>query len=138
MKIRWCWRCKMNVPMLDRTELQLCLKARQLGRPFIIKELEKRKITNRQWLENGLKSYKSQQYFIEMYRILTRSDETNPNAIWHHIIDEHGPDCPDCGKPLRTNRARYYVACGFGKEDFTNRDTKPLVERKPELFKSQQ
>lgn len=137
MKIRWCWRCKMDVPMLSRKEFQLCLKARQLGRPFIRKEIEKRNITDYKWLDNGLKSYESQRYFIEMYRVITGSEETNPNAIWHHVIDEYGPDCPNCKKPLRTKRARYCVACGFGKEDFTSQDTKPLIERKPELFKTE-
>ncbi len=37
-------------------------------------------------------------------------------------------------KPLRMQKARYCAACGFGKEDFTSPDTKPLVERRPELF----
>ena len=123
--------------MLSRQEFQLCLKARQLGQPFIRKELEKRKITNHKWLEKGLKSYEPHQYFVEMYRIITGFNETNPNAIWHHIIDEYGPDCPKCNKPLRTVRARYCVACGFGKEDFRGPETKPLIERKSELFKNQ-
>ena len=135
MKIRWCWRCKMDVPMLNKQEFELCLKARKLGRPFIKKEIEKRNMTAYKWLDKGLKSYEPQRYFIEMYRVITGFEETNPNAIWHHVIDEYGADCPNCKKPLRTKKARYCAACGFGKEDFTSQDTKPLMERKPSLFK---
>ena len=124
----------MEVPMLNKEEFALCRKAMKLGRPFIRKEIESRKIENHKWLDKGLKSYESQRYFIEMYRVITGFDETNPNAIWHHIIDEHGPDCPNCSKPLRTKRARYCAACGFGKEDLTSQDIKSLIERKPELF----
>jgi len=71
---------------------------------------------------------------LDFYKEITGFEETEPNAIMHHRIEEFGPDCPNCEKPLRTKKARYCVACGFGKEDLITPETKSLVERRPKLF----
>lgn len=70
---------------------------------------------------------------LEMYRLLTGFDEENPNAIFHHSVELYGPPCPKCHKPLRTVKAKFCAACGFGQADMTS-DPQPLVERKPALF----
>lgn len=49
---------------------------------------------------------------LDSYFELTGVRETNINAIWHHKTNEHGPPCSECGKPLRTERARFCAACG--------------------------
>ena len=36
---------------------------------------------------------------LQVYNHLTKFNETNPNAVWHHQVDLYGPDCPDCKKP---------------------------------------
>ena len=136
MKIKWCWRCQIEIPMLDKDEFRLCREAVKGGKRFVEEQIKKRSVENYEWLGEIPKSYEKQRYFIDMYRLLTGFEETNPNAIWHHVIDEYGEDCPNCKKPLRTKKARYCVACGFGKEDFTSTDTKPLTERRPELFET--
>ena len=64
---------------------------------------------------------------LEMCRLLTGFVETNPNAVWHHVVDQYGPPCPRCYKPLRTPLARFCVACGFGQEGITA-DSLPLVQ----------
>lgn len=46
------------------------------------------------------------------YLRITGFAETNHLAIHHHRLARHGPPCGSCGKPLRTPRARYCVACG--------------------------
>ena len=71
---------------------------------------------------------------LEMYRLLTGFEETNPNAIFHHIVELYGPPCPQCHKPLRTTEARFCAACGFGQAA-TASDPRPLIEREPALFK---
>lgn len=74
-----------------------------------------------------------QRPMLEMYRLLTGFEETNPNAVQHHIVELYGPPCPQCHKPLRTSRARFCAACGFGQADISA-DSRPLMLRKPELF----
>jgi hypothetical protein len=70
---------------------------------------------------------------LEMYRLLTGFEETNPNAVFHHVAELYGPPCPQCRKPLRTPAARFCAACGFGQAEVVS-DPRPLVERQPELF----
>jgi predicted amidophosphoribosyltransferase len=70
---------------------------------------------------------------LEMYRLLTGFIETNPNAVWHHEVDQYGPPCPNCHKPLRTSEARFCAACGFGQEAVKT-DSLPLTQYHPELF----
>ena len=136
MKIKYCWRCQIEIPMLDKAELQLCRSAIIKGKDVVEEEIAKRNIKDYKWLGEIPRTCENFRYFIDMYRLITGFDETNPNAIWHHVIDIYGEDCPNSKKPLRTKKARYCAACGFGKEDFTSSDTKPLVERRPELFRS--
>ncbi len=135
MKIRWCWRCKMDIPMLDKEEFQLCREALAEGKKIVEQEIKNRGIENYNWLGKISKVQERHRYFIDMYRLLTGFEETNANAIWHHLIAEYGEDCPNCSKPLRTKKARYCAACGFGMDDFRSQETKPLIERRPHLFK---
>jgi hypothetical protein len=45
------------------------------------------------------------------YQRITGFRETNPNAIYHHVLSMYGPPCAKCGKPLRTPRAKVCGAC---------------------------
>jgi hypothetical protein len=45
------------------------------------------------------------------YEHITGFRETNPNAIYHHVLSMYGPPCAKCGKPLRTPRAKICGAC---------------------------
>jgi hypothetical protein len=49
---------------------------------------------------------------LERYEQLTGFRETNINALWHHRLAEVGPPCEACGKPLRTDIARFCAECG--------------------------
>jgi hypothetical protein len=53
---------------------------------------------------------------LAFYRELTGFDETNINALWHHRLADYGPPCAQCGKPLRTPRAKLCAACGHPRE----------------------
>jgi hypothetical protein len=127
----------MEIPMLDQEEFQLYKLAIWEGKKLVEEEIEKRNIVDYRWLGEIPKSYERMRYFIDMYRVITGFNETNPNAIYHHRIEDYGEDCPNCHKPLRTKKARYCVACGFGKEDFNSSDIKPLNERRSELFENE-
>jgi hypothetical protein len=49
---------------------------------------------------------------LEMYFRLTGFRETNVVALWHHRLDQYGPPCRNCGRLLRTKRARLCAECG--------------------------
>jgi len=99
MEKKWCWRCQMEVPMLNEEEFAIAYKlyaeGAEIDRPL---EMQIR--------------FKS---LLDYYRKLTGEKEKNPNAIMHHRVRDYGPDCPECKKPLRTPIARFCAACGFGK-----------------------
>ena len=120
MEFKWCWRCQEKVPMLNSEEYKIAHK--------LFGEAMK-----------NLKSARTKEQrfepLLDYYEKITGIRETNPNAIMHHATSLFGPDCPDCLKPLRTKDARYCVECGFGKEDLIDHRTRPLIERRPELFK---
>jgi len=99
MKIRYCWRCGMDVPMLDSEEGKI---ASQL---FAEGFQEARKQMKAPISENFRK-------LLDYYKDLTSYEETNPNAIMHHFIDIYGPDCENCGKLYRTETATFCPNCG--------------------------
>lgn len=91
MKILWCWRCKMDVPMLDDDEFESAKELYSQG----FKKVEDRF-----------------QPLLDYYNKLTGFAETNPNAIMHHQISQYGAACENCGKPYRTPEASFCAACG--------------------------
>ncbi|WP_310394038.1 hypothetical protein [Hymenobacter sp.] len=132
MKMLWCWRCRQEMPMLETAEAALAQRAYSGGMPVVEAEARRR---GRVFVPMQLDSLvaRRQQPMLEMYRLLTGFDETNPNAVWHHEVDQYGPPCPRCQKPLRTPEARFCAACGLGQEDVET-DSLPLTQRRPELF----
>jgi hypothetical protein len=98
MKMLWCWRCRMKVPMLDEEEFAMA--QRLYGAAF---DSEK----------NHGKNLKERfQPLLEYYFDITGWQETEHNAIMHHRIAQYGPICEQCGKPYRTPLANFCAACG--------------------------
>lgn len=98
MKKLWCWRCQMEIPMLDEDEYQKAYLLYGKGFHNFGVSLKKRQERFKELLD----------YYFE----LTGFIETEPNAIMHHRIELYGPPCENCGKPYRTNRAAFCAACG--------------------------
>jgi hypothetical protein len=132
MKMLWCWRCQQEMPMLETAEAALVRQAQLGGMQIVEEEARRREYRLIPMQLEGTARFR--QPMLEMYRLLTGFCETNPNAVLHHEVDQYGPPCPQCHKPLRTAEARFCAACGFGQHDVTG-DALPLAQRRPALFK---
>lgn len=99
MKILWCWRCKMEVGMLDKEEYLNAFKLYMEGAKGGV----------------GLEAEKKFRKLLDYYLEVTGFKCTVPNAIMHHRIDNYGPPCENCGKPYRTPRASFCAACGYNR-----------------------
>lgn len=97
MQVLWCWRCRMEVPMLDDEEFKI---VSSLYSESFRNQLEEISIEKR---------FKE---MLDYYYLITGFKETNPNAIMHHCISQYGPPCKNCGKPYRTSNASFCAACG--------------------------
>ena len=98
MKLMWCWRCRMDVEMLDEEEYA---KASELYSKAIRSASDVTK--------TRLDRYRE---LLDYYHKVTGFKETEPNAIMHHRISMYGPPCEKCGKPYRTPKAKFCAACG--------------------------
>lgn len=106
-QLLYCWRCKMEVLMLDESEWDLVS-------PLLSNSIEEVKHF-REAHSMSLAEAKTQAHgkaaLAEYYR-LTRLRETNVDVLWHHRLSIYGPICNVCSKPLRTPQAKYCVECG--------------------------
>jgi len=108
MERRWCWRCGTERGYLDEVEA---------GH---VDALRERSFRDRAELE--LKGFEQVRALltpaVERYVELTGEDVgTNPNYWWYvvlkHRLSEIGCPCRECGRPLRTPRARVCANCGW-------------------------
>lgn len=105
--VAWCWRCQMDIPLLDETEWALLA-------PHLSNSIEELK-AYRERTGVSLAEAKAVafgQTALALYAQMTGFQETNFNALYHHRRSLYGPDCAACGKPLRTPRASFCAACG--------------------------
>jgi hypothetical protein len=52
---------------------------------------------------------------LARYEAITGFKETNPNAVLHHRLSLYGPLCANCGKPLRSPKAKRCASCGAAR-----------------------
>jgi len=98
MKLLWCWRCQMEVPMLDDDEFAVA-----------------KKLYSQAFGKTGLPLKERYNPLLDYYNELTGFGETVPHAIIHHQISKYGEPCEECGKPYRTPKAAFCAACGNRK-----------------------
>jgi hypothetical protein len=94
----------MVVPMLTDQEWEIVHPVVSMER---IKEIRQ---------QYNISLDEARKHLCDKYNEVTGFNETNVNAIWHHINSKYGPDCKKCGKPYRTPQARYCAECGDGIE----------------------
>src|SRR5688500_17278122 len=107
MKVAWCWRCKMDVPMLDEAEFS---EVGGLYREAMYATDEFRKLYG---IPTG-DVPKALRFgpMLGRYEQITGFHEINPAAIMHHRLSLYGPPCARCGKLLRTPQAAKCFECG--------------------------
>jgi hypothetical protein len=107
MKMMWCWRCKMALPMLDEEEFSIVSNLYSQGTKATKEFRERHNIPlSEASIEDRFRPVR------EAYQRLTGWREQPENAVMHHRISIYGPPCTGCGKPLRTPRASFCAACG--------------------------
>jgi uncharacterized OB-fold protein len=87
-KVHYCWRCQMDIPMLEEHE----------------------------WKEISPHFQENLQEVRALYQKFTGFDETNPVAIAHHRLAYFGPSCEACGRLYRTPQARLCMNCGNARQ----------------------
>lgn len=106
-KTVFCWRCRVDVPMLEEDEWKEIL-------PYLSDVIGQIKETMKR---DGVSLADARQFgwgksALERYYGLTGYRETRPDNLFHHRISLVGPPCPSCGKPRRTPRAKFCAECG--------------------------
>jgi hypothetical protein len=103
----YCWRCRIEVPMLDEGEwaelAPLLSKVPQDIKAYRESTGAPLDQAVRQGFERAA---------LARYEQLTGFPESNVNALWHHRLADVGPPCDACGKPMRTRVARFCAECG--------------------------
>lgn len=105
MEKLWCWRCKMEIPMLDEKEYAQANEYYGQG------------IRNIKFANDRQVQFK---VLLDFYKVTTGFEETEPNAIMHHRRILYGPLCENCRKPYRTNEASFCAACRHKKSEIVS------------------
>jgi hypothetical protein len=82
--------------------------------------MEMQMLTDAEWtrVRRAFESAPGAQRFnvlLDGYEQITGYRETNPNAVFHHVLSIYGPPCRACSKPLRTPKAAFCAACGTSR-----------------------
>jgi hypothetical protein len=108
----YCWRCRKDMPMLTDEEWELVSPHLKSAGEKIVRYKREHNCSLSEATAGGLQSA------LQEYERITGYKETNPNALFHHILSMYGPPCHVCGKPLRTPQARYCAMCSAERPAF--------------------
>jgi hypothetical protein len=103
----YCWRCRLDIPMLTEDEWAVMHPLLTLS----IRAIQDYRRDHDAPLHEALQQCQDVPALTH-YFALTGFRETNFNVIWHHRVSLYGPACWNCDKPLRTPRATWCAACG--------------------------
>ena len=109
MKNYFCWRCKIEIPMLEEAEWKRLA-------PLLTNHIaETKRIRKEKNCDLATAKSLAETAACDLYFEMTGFRETNINALWHHRLSLYGKECPKCGHLLRTPKARFCANCGFRK-----------------------
>jgi hypothetical protein len=123
-KTLWCWRCQMELPMLDEDEWAVLMEAHFAAMHPTARNLARGlEVLEREGARRGLPPVRRPSgevagirrllwHMSAGYELFTGVADEHPNAVWHHRAALYGPPCPACGKPFRTPQSRQCAACG--------------------------
>ena len=111
----FCWRCKRDVPMLDEEEFATVQQVHQDCVENVHQYRREHRVSLAETPTDEL-----YQPVHETYERLTGVAGFTTDEILKHRISLYGRPCPNCGKPLRTPKARKCYECGA--------DVPPVVE----------
>jgi RimJ/RimL family protein N-acetyltransferase len=105
MQVLYCWRCRVEIPMLEDDEFRVVQehmrRAEQEGRPPLEPDPDSDEPPRDPVYQAGLDAYEQ----------ITGVRETVFAAMMHHVVSGYGPPCFDCGRPLRTHQAHLCGSC---------------------------
>ncbi|VVE84087.1 hypothetical protein PSP31120_04470 [Pandoraea sputorum] len=107
-KTIYCWRCKMDVPMLTEDEWQM------VQPHTLIEQIKKYREETGASLADAYRNNPDLPALVAYERI-TGFHESNANALMHHRLMLYGPACTACSKPLRTPNATFCAECGANR-----------------------
>jgi hypothetical protein len=105
--MQYCWRCKTEVPMFNESEWPAI--SRELT--LMTKSSQTLRETAGATLDEALKT-RHDGPLLAKHLELTGLHATSGDALWHHRLIDFGPPCANCGRLLRTTRAKICAECG--------------------------
>jgi hypothetical protein len=115
MKVMWCWRCGMDIPMLEPDEARQVWDQQYRGLATLdresIRRIYEQYAGDSDGLHQRLEFERESGGMLREYERITGYPETQPTALYHHQTALYGPPCHGCGKPLRTPRAKLCGSC---------------------------
>lgn len=108
MEWKYCWRCKEIVPFLNKKEFdEISFLYSECVHSVKKYRKEHGVLHDQSPIEELFKPVRIR------YEEITGWKNMHHNAIMHHTLSLLGEDCPQCGKPLRSTRAKLCPECGW-------------------------
>jgi hypothetical protein len=101
MKMYYCWRCKIDMPMLDEDEWTQ-IAPLLVNQSKLIKSYRAQHLCDIKTAVTGIAKPATVKY-----QEMTGFVETNHYAIYHHRLQDYGSECQRCGHLFRTPRANF-------------------------------
>jgi len=118
-KTIYCWRCRIDVPMLTEEEWQKISPLLNGALKQIKRYRQERNCSIREANSQGFG-----QEALALYNRISGVKEESLSALHHHRLSIYGQPCKSCGKPLRTLQARFCAMCSA--------PVAPLIPQPPE------
>ena len=113
MKNYYCWRCEVEVPMLEEHEWEEISPLLNIQ----LKTIKEYRAEHNVDLETAQRE--AIKPATDKYFELTGYKETNQTSIWHHRLSDYGPECKKCGHLFRTPKASFCANCGQTESENT-------------------